>query len=328
MSQKINGKQPLFDKLIVTLAKEFTTRSLLKVYKALFSILMQRETGDILVEKQYWDTAFMDWNKQKPPARPTEQEINAYEDFLKMSSNPKNILLLGSTPELRDLLSSWYGTSNIFIADFSISMLNGLMKFTRKASMDQEIWVKTDWLNSALPKKFFDIIVGDLVLQQYVPAKEKDFFEAISMLLGEKGLFITRVNVTTGQFKNISLKTLFSNARPSDKNGEVPLLYWKIRDKYAGDSNRSMDFDFAIQELKQFILAANNEADRESALRIINRLFMDQKKNRWRYAFPTEEQLRASFNSFFDEISRARDENTVDFPSFPILLLAKKQCLH
>ena len=72
----------------------------------------------------YWDDQLYIWGNHPAPIRPSTNTIDLYRNFLTEEfkqdnyNTKKNILILGSTPELRDLVAEVKNTS-IYIADIS-----------------------------------------------------------------------------------------------------------------------------------------------------------------------------------------------------------------
>jgi len=107
---------------------------------------------------------FSVWKKLSFPNRPTEREVAIYQKFIAQDRRQDaNLLILGATPELRDL-TAFLGIKPVLV-DISPRMLWGMLRLTKQLDATKEVWVKSDWLQAPLPENFFDIIIGDLSLR-------------------------------------------------------------------------------------------------------------------------------------------------------------------
>ena len=67
------------------------------------------------------------WAKTLPPARPAKEDIIIYRRFFNQYKNKNGktkLLILGATPELRDLAASL--KFDVTVADFNIEMIRAL----------------------------------------------------------------------------------------------------------------------------------------------------------------------------------------------------------
>ena len=140
----------------------------------------------------YWGRQSHSWRQTVPPVRPSEGDIKIYEQFLRGKGDVKRVLILGSTPELREMVAR-ETNATIYVADESFSMLAGMLKFAPHVDPLKEKWIKDDWLALPLPAKFFDVILGDVVLHQVAPKREHAFLQHMLFLLQDDGIFITRL---------------------------------------------------------------------------------------------------------------------------------------
>jgi len=122
------------------------------------------------------------WKKGGPPARPTPDEIKSiFEPHFKNVSravfrNKKRkarVLILGATPELRDLaLKCKMITWSIDINPNMMKAMSKLMKHRKKGKIVINNWLT---MSRILPKEYFDLIISE---QSYniVPLKKWDKF--------------------------------------------------------------------------------------------------------------------------------------------------------
>lgn len=143
-----------------------------------------------------WEGFAKRWELFTSPNRPSRQEIRLYERFLIKSVGYKRqgkILILGSTPELRDMLAK-YPHLEVTLLDKSIEMIlamTNLMK--QKFASRNEVWVCADWIDAPIRDHYFDVVLGDFVIGNIAPSLQPTFFLSIQHYLRKrKGVFITR----------------------------------------------------------------------------------------------------------------------------------------
>lgn len=148
------------------------------------------------------------WSAFTPPERPSAGEIEIYEDYLKkiIAKRGKNIsaLLLGATPELRDLLAIYNVKTTC--ADINPSMIEAMNKLLEFSDGKEKI-VITDWLK--IPKSVgkFDIILGDHSIHWIPFEKWDDFFENKKKVLKNGGYMIFNV-VTAEESESITVEKM------------------------------------------------------------------------------------------------------------------------
>src|SRR3989338_5118674 len=163
-----------------------------------------------------FEERYKQWDKEGRPTRPSPQEIEIYRRFLGPLSREKKILILGPTPELRDLVAGY----PVVVTDMSLSNIHEATKYLTQANAVEETHVENDWLSLPFPRGFFDLILGDIVLNQFMPGEqEKKFLQVIKKLCTPEGRFISRFifldpSFTSqnlgGKLKRITRDTSFS----------------------------------------------------------------------------------------------------------------------
>src|SRR4030042_5364331 len=90
------------------------------------------------------------WEKYKPPSRPTSSEVDIYEKHIKNLPKNSKILLLGSTPEIRDLAAKY--KIKIVLCDWSEKICKALELLTKNEL--KEGFSKQDWRKMKFREKF------------------------------------------------------------------------------------------------------------------------------------------------------------------------------
>lgn len=145
-----------------------------------------------LSEIEKWSNIAKRWTNYLPPFRPTTNDLKLFQEITltHLSSHLKiNALVLGATPELRDLL--FMLGASITIVDQNPRMVEA-MSGLRVYTGHEDIYID-DWFQF-LPtrKQSFDLIVSDLTQGNIPYDKQEDFFRLISEALVPGGLYIDR----------------------------------------------------------------------------------------------------------------------------------------
>lgn len=126
------------------------------------------------------------------PWRPSPGDLALYEK-LGADKLRGQVLILGATPELRDLVSG-YGKKYV-LADISPAMILRMTSFLKRADPANEIWIKADWCELPLPKNYFDLVMGDMPWTVIAIQEQEKLRDKIASVLKTGGLFITRARL-------------------------------------------------------------------------------------------------------------------------------------
>lgn len=165
---------------------------------------------NIQINKNRWESekrSSQRWERfVNSPWRPSGQDIENYKkgiQSLKQKGNAKiRSLILGATPELRDLAATPEG--EVTVADYSLNMLRQMAKLTKLADKRKEKWILADWRKLFLSgENSFELILGDLILR-LIPHKEQSILlKKIADSLTPQGFFITRIHFINKSFQDI-----------------------------------------------------------------------------------------------------------------------------
>ncbi|OGY46913.1 MAG: hypothetical protein A3J62_03055 [Candidatus Buchananbacteria bacterium RIFCSPHIGHO2_02_FULL_38_8] len=133
--------------------------------------------------------------KREASSAPVGPELENYRFLLDQALRGKTaprVLILGATPELRDLAIDL--GAQTFAVDISEDMLTSMTEVMRYKDSPKNIYDKVDWLE--LDKFFepenFDAILADASLNNVPPAKNEQVLRNCFFLLKPGGFFITR----------------------------------------------------------------------------------------------------------------------------------------
>ena len=138
-----------------------------------------------------WDEAHaLEWRRSfGPPARPTAGEFKIYKRELGRLGKTSKVLLLGSTPEIRDIASEL--KLELAVIDFNeknYKESQALMKSDPKT----ETFVKKNWLEMDF-KAEFDFVICDNILSVLAPTEAKKVIDNVCNALKPSGRWVTRV---------------------------------------------------------------------------------------------------------------------------------------
>lgn len=139
-----------------------------------------------------WNENARKWPLIGPPWRPSPGDIAVYRGLVG-DRLPGRALLLGATPELRDLLAEHAGTMpKPCIVDMSRSMLMAMSELTRRARPEDEAWLVCDWCEAQVPEHAFDVVLADLIWWTVPVHTQAVLRDRIARLLAPGAIFVAR----------------------------------------------------------------------------------------------------------------------------------------
>ena len=277
-------------------------------------------------QKKIWDEPLRPalWRGVFPPLRPSVQDKEIYETELK-KSRPGKILILGATPELRTIAAE-SGAQKIFVADFSLNMLQGMQRYADTGEWKKEEWLLQNWLGLTVELHSFDVILGDLVVRQIPTSLQGQFFKKIRDYLSPSGVFITRVQYKDTRIPTIPIEVLC---------GEIFDFYGSL-DKGEGFSAlRSRLYQRLQVSLFDFVFLNRIRARRDMKFLkkkfnpVADRIFSGQEpftpffSQKW-WILPRQDLGSIITEKFYVEKERF-SEDYLDSLYFPILTLRTKK---
>lgn len=152
------------------------------------------------------------WGNLTFPHRPTESEVGVYRGFVDRGTRSRpQLIIFGATPELRDLAAELGADTTLF--DIEPGIFAGMLRFCRRARPEREVWIKGDWLNTSLPERHYDVILGDLILRNVDVAEQEWLLESIRKACAPGGKFITRVHCINPENRKRNWEEIFDEMR-------------------------------------------------------------------------------------------------------------------
>lgn len=283
----------------------------------------------IFLKQKVWENLAPKWAAYASPFRPSCEDVKNYEEILKRIGRKEKVLILGATPELRDIAAKM--NLDVVVADFSLSMVRGMLKFGKYATKYQEKWVIADWL--ALGKflktdNCFDIILGDLILRNIEPTLQGAFLEKISNLLVPGGFFITRIHFINENLLNLNsailIKKIFDEYPHRIGKFLEDLITSRLFDKNTDFKQHKISKDFFLTDINNFLKNSLRNKKEKSILNNVIRKWGG--KDTWTQRTSQEVDALLMENFIIRNLRLASDYKDSEF--YPIYVLENKAHAH
>ena len=138
------------------------------------------------VELDAW-RRMQSWELVLPPSRPSQEHLDWFEEQLVDLEPDAPVAVLGSTPELRDLLAR-LGFKNIYILERNLEFYNKVNQLRTRGN--SENLIKGNWMQS-LPtcRGMFSAILSDLTAGNIPYSLRQEFYRLITEALQPRGIF-------------------------------------------------------------------------------------------------------------------------------------------
>ena len=213
------------------------------------------------------------WQVYTPPNKPSKSECRIIEKFIAQHKKPARILILGGTPEFRDL--AHLQKAEVTCVDVSLDMLMAMTKLMKRGKeANQETWIKAGWLTMPVAQNYYDFVLGDLVINNIPIKLQPKFLAKIREILKPGGYFITRHPVSIfpkksiQEFINLVIKKRFNQTSISEFAFGGLFVVWNKKDG-------SMSTDGISQVTKQ-IWQDEKNADRKKQIAKLIKIFHQQ----------------------------------------------------
>ncbi len=176
--------------------------------------------------RKIWSKMAEFWEKFVEPVHPSRGDIRNYHKLLAEALEGKkktDILLLGSTPEIRDLLYKFSILQEISVTcvDMTKDMYEAMGELMYNKNK-KEKFVLNNWVDMKFNQKF-DVIMGDCVNGNIGLEYKSKYYTNIQSLLKKNGCFITKDAVITADCKIKNVESLFMKILGQTKNEELTI---------------------------------------------------------------------------------------------------------
>jgi len=276
--------------------------------------------------KSNWAGALSLWDKYTSPFIPSKKDIKNYLSALNILKEKQNILVLGTTPQIREILPKI--SNHITVADFSFQMILGMSNFSDQIFPENERWIKSDWifLDEFLKNKQFDIVIGDLVLRNIDPKDQSRFLLKISKLLKNNGHFISRFHILNESnialTNNHIIKTVFDTYWNKEDKLLEDLLVSRLFDKNTDFSTNLINKRNVVKNIKEY-LRKNIRNKREKLIlrNILEKWTVSEKQDQRTWTQRSKKDIRSllSKNFILGDIKIASDyEDAIFYPIYAL----------
>lgn len=139
-----------------------------------------------------WESNARTWALRSWPRRPSPDDVAIYRRLAGPRLDGRT-LLLGATPELRDLLSQ--GSPPV-VVDSSAAMYAATTELLEAADPALETWVQADWRELPFAPESFDLILGDMIWWGLSVRQQREVVAGIARMLAPDGLYVGRLRCT------------------------------------------------------------------------------------------------------------------------------------
>ncbi len=176
--------------------------------------------------RKKWAVISNHWGHFGEPSRPSRGDVYNYNKLLLQALRGKRnaeILVLGSTPEIRELLFKFWLTKKIRVTcvDMTREMYEAMTVFVDNRIKDEKL-VIANWVNMKFSHKF-DVVVGDYVDGNLGVEYKDAFLTNIKFLLKKGGYFIQRDTTISPDFKIPNVEYVFRKFIPEVKSEEYSI---------------------------------------------------------------------------------------------------------
>lgn len=276
---------------------------------------------------KFWNATYPSrWYEFGPPMRPSKSDVELYRKLILQRKNKtEKAVILGSTPELRDLLAE-VGILTTAVTDFSIGMLEGMTRFLKIAKPENEIWLKANWISAPLSHKYFDLVISDLPFDQLAKENIKLLLEKIRNILTPEGSLIVRVHYPDPKLiketPNKIIEETLNYTGSLDDGLLRGVLGYRLLD-------RSRDLQTFITNRSAVIqwLETTKDLFQGKKREIIERSIQFHLKPRINLSILDEDYLLREIQEYFQLVDRLSHSDHPDATQFPILILSPKNGL-
>lgn len=277
----------------------------------------------------YWDEQIHTWMRLSSPIRPSKETVDIYRASIREQLSQNNerdktrILILGSTPELRDLVAEEAPLATVYLADTSYKMPAAMLNLTRFVDPLKERWIRCDWLDLPFENGYFDIILGDLVLQQVPPNLELSFLEKLRVHTNSRGRVVVRLNHIDPVPEEMSIDEMVAEVMQQkySEREKASMIRFRILWQFTNRPNRTFNRQRVAEEFSAFMKRTQHS---DAMLKNIEQSFVFYKDSNRTWAPPTEEQLDLLVSKKLSIGSKQYAQDHALARNFPVYTLLPK----
>jgi len=265
--------------------------------------------------KRVWSGYAQGWSDRWSPWRPSFGDIDIYQMLAGKKLNGR-VLLLGATPELRDLIAQNGGKTTLI--DICPEMVGAATKFLNYSNPKNETWIMADWCEMPFSSDYFDLVIGDFMWWLLSLPRQEMLRDQITRILKPGGNFVSRIHFCDLARAGQSIEEIIKNDLPrlrhdnSNRSQIREMIIAKIVDATADFHAKRLNVKTAIPVFEKIISEINDEFLRG----FVEELFL-RCKNRTDWTAQTKEEIFACLQEkliLADEKFASDYENACFFP--------------
>ena len=276
--------------------------------------------------KSIWEANAAKWPDIGPPWRPSPEDVTLYRR-LSASKLPGRTLILGATPELRDLLAEHAATMpHPVVVDCSPAMLIAMTSLAKMAHPDRERWHIADWCDDESGCESYDLVLADMVWWTVSVAKQVALRDRIATLLAPDGLFVSRFRFRDPKRVDEDPQAVIASylrRLDGDCTNEQSLRDAMLSHLY------DVTVDVAGQRMNRERILALIASRSQSERRAEHRRFLDVTRTRLIGANWTSQTRNEVLPALLERFSVAAEATASDYDAgqYPVIALRKRTAL-
>lgn len=270
----------------------------------------------------FWHQSFAKkWGEiSKPPICPSKSEVAIIRSWIKKHKG-QNLLVLGSTPQYRDLGHEL--KKQVAIADISLKMMQAMSEFMKyKNKVSEELWLKANWLEMPVRQNHWDFVLGDLVLANMPLKLWPKFLQKINKVLKPNGFFITRCWWKEKFSSDSFLETIINNPN-LEKKWNSSEVVWLAHMLPYNPTAHTISSKKGRTQLKNLIKKEKDKPLQARLKKILNMYNEEIPGNKTWWGFP-KKNLDKIFSRYFHIIDIQHGNDHCFTQDTPVYLLKKK----
>lgn len=210
-----------------------------------------------------WQEISKNYCKFIVPNRPSLGDCENYGQLiakaLRNKKNPK-IMVMGSTPELRSILLQYeiFNKAEVYCVDLNYGMYQSMTDFMAHSAKFNEKHKKASWIDTKLPDKQFDLVVGDEVICNVDNKLHQELFKEINRVLKKDGVWITRNDVFLPENEKDDVRSILIDLAEKIDSGKYNLhfainilyikMFYRANEDYNPDNTMIGHYQIAKKE--------------------------------------------------------------------------------
>lgn len=246
--------------------------------------------------RKSWRYLVNNYNKLvEVPGRPCPDQIKSWEKIIKkLLPLGGQALILGATPELRDLALK----NNFFTwaIDYDRLMMRGMTKLMKYADAKKEKRIVADWREIKLPKNYFDLIMADASLNNVLSASgNQKVLKLIERSLKIEGICLMRNLVALSIKKPKNIEYWYNLIKNNKLKIHTDFNLIVRADSTAANFKASPQIIDSVEVYKNLLLQKNNNSKVKKFLDFYYQVVGRQRKYLFIYKKSDFEKLLKKF---------------------------------